>query len=191
MASSTVVRVGTDSSARPIYMTKKMRRFWRRVCIRLGFTPTIVQGAWMAKAGGGAAASAGYHDGGGCLDLRVWDLTGEQQVKLIRVLRSMGAGAWLRGKAHGMDPHIHLVLGSDHGLTTGARSQWNAYLDGRDGLASNGADYHWRPNPLVTVPPASANKVRAAVQDAIDEAARVGLPVAEKLRKIKNRIRKW
>jgi hypothetical protein len=191
MASSTVVRVGTDSSGRPIYMTKRMRRWWRRVCIRLGFTPTIVQGAWMAKAGGGAAASAGYHDGGGCLDLRVWDLTGEQQVKLIRVLRSMGAGAWLRGKAHGMDPHIHLVLGFDHGLTIGARSQWNAYLDGRDGLASNGADYHWRPNPLVTVPPASANKVRAAVQDAIDEAARVGLPVAEKLRKIKNRIRKW
>lgn len=188
---ATVVRVGTDSSGRPIYMTRKMRRWWRRVCIRLGFTPTIVQGAWMAKAGGGAAASAGYHDGGGCLDLRVWDLTGDQQVKVIRVLRSMGAAAWLRGTAHGMDPHIHLVFGSDSGLTTGARSQWNAYLDGRDGLASNGIDYHWRPNPLVTVPPPGTGKARAAVQDAIDEAARVGLPVAEKLRKIKTRIRKW
>lgn len=188
---ATVVRVGTDSSGRPVLMTRKMRSWWRRVETRLGFKPTIVQGAWMAKAGGGAAASAGYHDGGGCLDLRVWDLTGDQQVKLIRVLRSMGAGAWLRGTAHGMDPHIHLVLGSDSGLSTGARSQWNAYLAGRDGLASNGIDYHWRPTPLVTTPPPSARKARESIQAAVDEAARVGLPVADKLRKIKDRIRKW
>jgi hypothetical protein len=188
---ATVVRVGTDSSGRQILMTRKMRRWWRRVCLRLDFTPTIVQGAWMAKAGGGAAASAGYHDGGGCLDLRVWDLTGEQQVRLIRVLRSMGAAAWLRGTAHGMDPHIHLVLGSDSGLSAGARSQWNAYLQGLDGLASGGPDYHWRPNPLVLTPPPTANKARQAVQDAVDEAARIGLPVADRLRKIKNRIRKW
>lgn len=189
---ATVVRVGTDPSGRPVLMTRKMRRWWRRVCIRLGFTPTIVQGAWMTQAGGGAAASAGYHDGGGCLDLRVWDLTDEQQVRLVRVLRSMGAAAWLRDKTHGgMDPHVHLVFGSDTGLTPGARSQWNDYMVGLDGLATKGIDYHWRPNPLVLVPPPTANKARQAVQDAVDEAARIGLPVADKLRSIKDRIRKW
>lgn len=192
MAESTVVRVGTDPSGRPIYMTRKMRRWWRRVCLRAGFTPTIVQGAWMVKAGGGAAASAGYHDGGGCLDLRVWDLTADQQQRLVRLLRDMGAAAWIRDQAHGgMDPHIHFVFGADFGLSPGAKAQWNNYLLGYDGLASRGADYHWRPNPLVLRPPLSATKARKAVQEAADEAARVGLPVADKLRKIKNRIRKW
>ena len=141
MTEATVVRVGTDPSGRPIFMTRYQRRWWRRLCTRLGFTPTIVQGAWMAKAGGGAAASAGYHDGGGCLDLRVWDLTPVQRERVVRLARDMGAGTWLRDKAHGgMDPHIHLVLGSDSGLSAGARAQWQDYLDGLDGLASRGPD---------------------------------------------------
>lgn len=192
MAETTVVRVGTDPNGRPIFMTRKMRRWWRRVAIRLGFTPTIVQGAWMAKAGGGAAASAGFHDGGGCLDLRVWNLTDAQVEQTIRVLRDMGAAAWLRNKEHGgMDPHIHFVFGSDDGLSAGAKAQWFDYIDGFDGLASRGPDYHRRPDPLVTTPPPSARKTRLAVQDAIDEAARIGLPVADQLRKIKDRIRRW
>lgn len=192
MAETTVVRVGTDPNGRPIFMTRYMRRWWRRVCIRAGFTPTIVQGAWMVKAGGGAASSAGYHDGGGCLDLRVWNLDAAQQQRLVRLLRDMGAAAWIRDRAHGgMDPHIHLVLGSDDGLSAGAQAQWIDYQLGFDGLATRGADYHWRPTPLVTTPPPSARKTRQAVQDAIDEAARIGLPVADKLRNIKDRIRKW
>lgn len=186
-----VVRVGTDSSGRPIYMTRYMRRWWRRVCIRLGFTPVITQGAWMSKAGGGAAASAGYHDAGGCLDLRVWNLTPAQQERTIRTLRAMGAAAWLRDQRHGMEPHIHLVLGSDADLAEGAALQWADYRAGRDGLSSAGPDYHWRPNPLVLTPPRSTAKVRAGLRDVIDEAARVGLPVADKLRAIKDRIRKW
>lgn len=193
MAEPTVVRVGTDSSGRPIYMTRKMRRWWRRVCKRLGFTPTITQGAWMVKAGGGAAGSAGYHDGGGCLDLRVWDRSDAEVKRMIEVLRLMGAAAWLRNQTHGgfSDPHVHLVLGSDRGLALGARRQWSAYIDNKDGLAFNGPDYHWRPKPLVLTPPPSSWKVRAGLRDVIDEAARAGLPVADKLRKIKNRIRKW
>jgi hypothetical protein len=193
MAEPTVVRGGTDSSGRPVLMTRYQRRWWRRVCRRLGFTPVITQGAWMAKAGGGAAASAGYHDGGGCLDLRVWDRTDAEVRRMIHVLRLMGAAAWLRNQTHGgfSDPHIHLVLGSDRGLAVGARRQWAAYVSGNDGMASNAPDYHWRPDPLVLTPPPSTAKARAAVQDAIDEAARIGLPVADKLRTIKDRIRRW
>ena len=188
---ATVVRIGTDSSGRPILMTRRMRRWWRRVCRRLGFTPVIVQGAFMARVGGGAKDSAGYHDGGGCLDLRTRDLTDAKIERLVRVLRLMGAAAWVRDERHGMEPHIHLVLGYDFDLSAGARNQWRDYIAGWDGLARRGRDYHWRPNPMVPLPPPETRKVRLALREAIDEASRIGMPVADQLRKIKKRIRKW
>lgn len=183
MSDAEIVQVGTDSSGRKILMTRRMQSWWAGVVAQFGYAPTITQGAWMAQAGGGAAASAGYHDGGGCLDLRVRDLRPGEATRLIRVLRARGAAAWLRDEAHGgfRDPHIHLVLGSDHGLTTGARWQWSEYLAGRSGLASRGADYHWRPDPIVTTPPREdwfdmatkdelAQVVRAVVREEIDRA---------------------
>ena len=150
-----VLRVGTDTSGRPILMTPLMRDWWDGYCERLGFTPTITQGAWMTQAGGGAGASKGYHDGGGCLDLRVWDRTGSQVRAMVATARAGGAAAWLRDKLHGgfNDPHIHLVLGDDDGLATGAAWQWGRYLAGRDGLATDTPDYHPRPSPLVTAIP--------------------------------------
>lgn len=152
MSDFTVVVVGTDSSGRAIKMTRYMRDWWRVTCEVLGFRPTIVQGAFME--GSGAAASAGYHDKAGCLDLRVWDLTEREQVRLIRTLRRRGAAAWLRDEKHGgMDPHIHLVLGTDQRLASGASWQWSEYQAGRNGLANQGGDYHWRPTPLVLKPP--------------------------------------
>ena len=135
-------------------MSPFMQKWWAAfvaACEAKGFTPVITQGAYMAAAGGGAVASAGYHDQGGCLDLRVWDRTTEQRQFMVRQARRMGAGAWIRDAKHGgMDPHLHLVLGSDSPLSRGASVQWQQYLAGRDGLASNGPDYHWRPSPLVT-----------------------------------------
>lgn len=153
MPDFTVQQRGTDTSGRGIYATAYMWDWWDRVCHELGFTPTIVQGAFMGRAGGGAAASAGYHDGAGCFDLRTWDRTQSEVAATIRTLRDMGAAAWVRDSRHGMDPHIHFVLGADQPLASGAAYQWRQYLDGRDGLASNGPDYHPRPNPLVTTPP--------------------------------------
>lgn len=154
MPDFTVRSHGTDSSGRTIWATDYMWAWWERVCDDLGFRPTIVQGAFMVRNGGGAAASAGYHDAGGCFDLRVWDLGASQVEDVIRTCRELGAAAWLRDAQHGgFDPHIHLVLGTDQPLASGARAQWGQYLAGRDGLASNGPDYHWRPSPLVTTPP--------------------------------------
>jgi hypothetical protein len=128
--------------------------WWLNVVAALGFTPTIVQGAYMSKAGGGASASAGYHDLGGCFDLRTWDLTRAQLDTLVRVLREHGAGAWRRDREHGgFDPHLHFVLGTDLPLAPGATNQWRSYVGGRDGLASNGPDYEYRPDPLITKPP--------------------------------------
>lgn len=191
MAANDIVRVGTDPSGRPVYMTRRMRRWWGRLCRRLGFKPTIVQGAWMVKAGGGAQASAGYHDGGGCLDVRVWDLDATQQERFIREGRKMGAAVWRRDREHGgMDPHFHLVLGCDFGLAAGAQLQWVDYIAGRDGLDSKGNDYHWRPDPLVLRIPPSTRKLRDLLGDAKDEAKRLGFPVADRIRNIRDRIPK-
>lgn len=177
MPDFTVRQYGNDSSGRPIFMTAFMRRWWDGIVAELGFEPTIVQGAWMVRAGGGAADSAGYHDGGGCLDLRTWDLSTTQQQAVIHATRWGGAGSWIRGARQGMDPHIHLVLGTDDDLSTGAAWQFLNYVHGGDGLSGDGADYHQRPHPIVTEPPASLmeddmtpedfDKIRALVKDEI------------------------
>ncbi|HEX5198977.1 MAG TPA: hypothetical protein VFW27_03470 [Actinoplanes sp.] len=146
---------GVDSSGRAILMTAYMHDWFEGVVDALGWRPTIVQGAFMSRVpGGGASTSAGYHDLGGCLDLRVWDLTADASEQLVRTLRRHGAAAWRRDHEHGgMDPHCHLTLGTDAPLTHGAAQQWTDYQHGYDGLAGRGPDYEWRPNPLVLKPP--------------------------------------
>lgn len=153
MPDFTVTRHGTDSSGRGIYASAYMWDWWLGVLDALTFAPTITQGAWMTLNGGGALDSAGYHDGGGCFDLRVWDLTDKQVSTLIRTIRAHGAAAWLRNPQHGGfdDPHIHLVLGTDADIDDGAAYQWRDYIADGDGMG--GRDYHPRPNPLVLTPP--------------------------------------
>jgi hypothetical protein len=160
MSAWTVRRRGTDSSGRGIFASDYMWAVWLLVLAHPLVKPfahkiTITQGAWMTLAGGGANDSAGYHDGGGCFDIRVWNLTDAEVRTLIRVLRMFGIAAWLRNLEHGgfKDAHIHIVLGTDHDLADGAAWQWSEYRAGRNGLASAGPDYHWRPTPLVTTPP--------------------------------------
>lgn len=162
-----VAKHGIDSSGRGIYATAFMWQWWLAVCAELGFTPTITQGAFMGRAGGGADSSEGYHDGAGTFDLRVWDLTAAQVDEVIRVLRSNGAAAYLRSMQHGgfKDPHIHFVLGADSPLSPGAASQWRTYLAGGDGLASGGRDYHPRPAPLVVAPPAELMEADMPLSD--------------------------
>ena len=160
MPDFTVARRGTDTSGRGIYATAYMWAWWLRVLTHPDLQPFvgkifITQGAFMRLAGGGAADSQGYHDGGGTFDLRAWNLADAEIRILIRVLREMGAAAWLRNQQHGgfTDPHIHFVLGADRQLSVGAASQWEDYKAGHDGLATDGPDYHPRPNPLVLTPP--------------------------------------
>lgn len=155
MSDFTVANRGVDPNGRAILATAYMWAWWLSVLAELDFSPTVVQGAFMSRVpGGGAADSAGYHDLGGCFDLRTWDLTVDQLETLVRTLRRNGAAAWRRDHEHGgFDPHLHFVLGTDHPLASGAAGQWQAYLSGHDGLAGNGPDYEWRPSPLVTTPP--------------------------------------
>lgn len=163
---------GIDSSGRAIYASDYLWDLWQRVLADLDFTPTIVQGAWMTLAGGGASESAGFHDRGGCFDLRTWDLTADQLETLVRTLRRYGIAAWRRDNEHGgFDPHLHFVCGTDGDLASGAAGQWADYLAGHDGLAGRGPDYEWRPSPLVTTPPEEDDMANYADQLARIEAA--------------------
>lgn len=149
-----VRRYGTDSSGRPIYMNVGMKAAFDVVCERSGVTPTIVQGAYMARAGGGASTSAGTHNGGACLDLRTWDLTSRQWRRWLREARRCGWRAtWFRDERHGgFDPHIHANYVGDRDATADAAWQWSEVRAGRDGLASRGRDYCWRPKSFAAIP---------------------------------------
>ena len=157
MLDFTVAPRGIDTSGRAILMSQFMADWWDAIVDRLGWRPVIIQGAWMSRVpGGGASASAGYHDRGGCLDVRTRDLTPAKVDQLVRVLRRHGAAAWRRDQQHGgMDPHLHFVLGADADLAPGAAAQWLDYRAGGNGLtgSSAGPDYEWRPKPLVLTPP--------------------------------------
>lgn len=184
MSDHTVRRRGTDSSGRGIYASDRMWDWWLDVVDELGFTPVITQGAWMTLAGGGANQSAGYHDGGGCFDLRLWDRTEDERQRLVRVVRSRGAAYWERYPSQGFELHAHLVLGSDHDIDDGAFWQWQQYIAGRNGLASGGSDYHWRPSPLVLTPPKEDPMADYAEQlDRIEEKVEK-LAAAEKRRNV-------
>lgn len=184
MPDFTVHQYGTDSSGRPVLMTAYMADWFEAVVAELGFRPTIVQGAFMSRVpGGGADASAGYHDLAGCLDLRVWDLTPTQQQTVIRVTRKHAAASWLRDQTHGgFDPHIHLVLGTDSPLSSGAAYQWHDYINGGDGMG--GRDYLPRPVPLVLTPPEVDPMADYASQlDAIQKSADLAVQILTDERK--------
>jgi hypothetical protein len=123
----------------------------RSVCMlkeaqRLGeFTLRLTQGSYNV---GGVAASAGTHDGGGAFDASVRGLSGSQITHRIRSLRKAGWAAWHRLPLAGVWPaHIHAVAVGDKELAPLARSQVDAYKDGRNGLAGNGPDNGPRVDP--------------------------------------------
>lgn len=108
----------------------------------------VTQGSYQG--GAGDSKSAGTHDGGGVVDLRTRDLTADQKRRMIRALRRVGFAAWLRTPAQGFTEHVHAVLGGHPLLAPAAARQWDAYLAGRNGLASNGPDDGPRINPIPT-----------------------------------------
>lgn len=155
-----VARRGTDTSGRGIWMSAFMWLVWNRMLAdpRLAAFRSrivLVQGPFMRYNGGGAEASAGYHDLGGCIDIRTWNLTLAEQAIFWKVAAEYGFWFWKRDAAHGgMDEHGHCIAGWDHPLASGAAYQWAQAKARRDGLAGNGPDYMRREGPLVLFPPA-------------------------------------
>ncbi len=146
MGTFDIITVGTDTSGRPVKMTRRMKAAYDEVCQRAGVTPTIVQGAFMGT--GGAAASAGTHSQSGCLDTRTWDLTATQRDDVIRAARVIGWAVWYRTAAQGFDPHCHWVLPGEQPMHPDAAAQVDMYRRGLNGLASGARDDFWRPSPL-------------------------------------------
>lgn len=104
---------------------------------------SITQGGYN---GGGVAASAGTHDGGGSYDLSVNGLSDKQIKGMVKWLRKAGFAAWYRNWTG--NRHVHAILLGHKTASPGAKQQMTAYLNHRDGLAGNAWDGTWRPNPV-------------------------------------------
>ncbi len=97
---------------------------------------------------GCAAASAGTHDGGGNVDVRVANLSATQRWQTLQAMRAVGFAAWLRlpSQCGGCWPaHIHAIAIGDtdvwqkNGQYTN-RDQVADYYVGRNGLSGHRGD---------------------------------------------------
>jgi hypothetical protein len=181
----TVVHYGIDTSDRPILGTAYMVAVWEAILADKRVAPfaakiVIVQGAFMSRVpGGGASASAGYHDLAGCWDIRTSNLTAAELDAFVYTARCYGWPFWRRDAEHGaMDPHAHGVLGTDSPLAPGAASQWDDYKAGFDGLADDGPDYERRPSPLVLTPPEETFMLNDADKQWISDAVTAAVKAA-------------
>jgi hypothetical protein len=126
----------------PTWMNRRMWAAWDVTVDKLGWAPVVTQGAYMRAHGGGAEASAGYHDFGGCIDTSVIGLSKKDKVEVMRVGRSVGWAVWNRIAALDNMPsdHMHWVLLDDERAAPGALGQMTAYRNGLDGLAGGRKD---------------------------------------------------
>ena len=98
----------------------------------------LVQGSFN---GGGVAASAGTHDGGGAGDITAFNYKNR-----VKALRLLGVAAWYRPTLRNVwSAHIHFVVMGDSTVSRGAAIQVTAYKANRNGLANNAKDPDWRP----------------------------------------------
>jgi hypothetical protein len=143
---------GTDHT---IWMNRRMWAAWDVTIAELGFIPRLVQGAYMANHGGGATASAGYHDFGGCIDTSVIGLSEKTIREIIRVGRGVGWAVWHRiADLDGMDDdHMHWCLVDDERAASGALDQMVQYRHNptQNGLTSRDVDRDadLTPRPIV------------------------------------------
>ena len=163
--------LGTDTSGRPLIVDDRTLAKLRLAEKRLGHTFTIVQGSWLGS--DGATASAGTHDAGGVIDLRIWDLpaAGLTPWQALIQLRRAGLIAWHRTDAQGFDPHIHAVDYGNPDLAPAAAAQVRAWEAGRNGLAS-GAPDDGPKVPVPKAPPAPPKGPVKPVRKALNAAAR-------------------
>lgn len=129
----------------------------------LGHKVNVVQGSYNA---GGVAASAGTHDGGGCVDVPAWE-----HDQVVVALRAVGFAAWYRPTIPDLwSAHVHAVLIGHKLLAPVAFQQVQAYLARRDGLKDNGPDTDpgWTNTARYTVEAFKADAQRAALTERIE-----------------------
>ena len=142
-----VIRIGTETSGDPAYACQHMAAWWP--LFKAIVKQELILDLEIIQALGGATASAGTHGPPGtALDLRSWKFTDTQNLAIVARARKYGAPAtWLRTKAQGFDPHVHLVL--DCPCTSPADYQITAVKQGYNGLGSGGRkgpDTHPKPD---------------------------------------------
>jgi hypothetical protein len=111
---------------------------------RFGSTVPITQGGYNE---GGVTASAGTHDGGGCLDWSVAGMSPKKKRKWDLSLKDTGWCTWLRHFVAGLWPeHQHGVARGSKTLAPLAADQVGKF----DDLVSGYDDASYRPHPPVT-----------------------------------------
>lgn len=187
MTDFSVHRYGSDAYGRPVLMTVFMHDWFEAYVDELGWRPRIAQGAFMSRLGGGATASQGAHDLGGCLDLITDGCTTSEIDHMVWTSRKRGAGGYRRDRTwrHGsMPPHMHLTLGTDRPLSDMAATLWSSYVAGGDGLGIQPpqSDYERRPIPLILTPPkewsdmATKAEIKAAFIEVLNQDGLVESP---------------
>jgi peptidoglycan hydrolase-like protein with peptidoglycan-binding domain len=91
----------------------------------------------------GVGASAGTHDKGGALDIRINRYSTRTADQVVKAMRMAGFAAWRRGvNGDGFPPHIHAIAIGDKKAAPLAKRQVVSYFNGRDGLKGNRRDIH-------------------------------------------------
>lgn len=150
MASETaytrVTYKGVTVNARTRDALRHAQKLWRKRMSDSSLTIELSQGSYNR---GGVSASAGTHDGGGSVDIRVRGLSRDERVGLVVSLKRAGFAAWYRKPSSSWGPHIHAVANDDKEASSGARNQVTSFHNGRDGLRGNRVDDTYRPDPAV------------------------------------------
>jgi len=145
-----IVQVGTRNDR---YGTKRVntrtRLMLQAADAMVPWTIVVTQGSYCAlEKKGCAKASAGTHDGGGALDIKVSGMSSTKRWQTVRALRSVGFAAWLRTSSQCggcWSDHIHVIAIGDTDLWQkngkyGNRDQVADYYVGRNGLSGHARD---------------------------------------------------
>lgn len=127
---------GVKVNVRTRVMIERAESYMRQMGInsRLSFS----QGSYNTS----VSASAGTHDGGGALDIRINGLSSATADNVVKALRMAGFAGWRRGVNDSFSPHIHAIAMGDTRATQVAKNQVSEYRRGGDGLVGSRGDMH-------------------------------------------------
>lgn len=128
---------------RGVTLNRRTRAMIRSAERKAGFRFPLAQGSYN---GGGVAASAGTHDGGGAVDVGAATLNQHQKAVVLKCMKLVGFAAWYRPNVPGLwGPHIHAEAFGDREMSVGGKQQLVAFDARKDGLVGNRVDNSFRP----------------------------------------------
>lgn len=127
---------GVKVNVRTRVMIERAESYMKKMGInsKLSFS----QGSYSTS----VSASAGTHDGGGALDIRINGFSSATADNVVKALRMAGFAAWRRGVNDSFSPHIHAIAMGDTRATQVAKNQVTEYRSGGDGLVGSRGDIH-------------------------------------------------